>query len=50
MSSILNRVGKFLRVLRVSHNESAKDMAEKLGLSASYLSAIDFCSTIGACS
>lgn len=41
MGVIINRVGKFLRVIRISHNESARDMAEKLQISPSYLSAIE---------
>jgi len=34
-------IGKFLRVLRIKNNESAKDMAEKLDISPSYLAAIE---------
>lgn len=38
---MITEIGKFLRILRISKEESAKDMAEKLGVSSSYLSAIE---------
>lgn len=38
---MVTEFGKFLRILRVSRDESAKQMAEKLGVSASYLSAVE---------
>lgn len=37
----LNVYGKFLRKLRVDNNENMKDMAEKLNVSVSYLSAVE---------
>lgn len=36
-----NEIGKILRKLRVDKGETAKDMAKKLGITASYLSAIE---------
>ena len=33
--------GKFLRILRVSRDESAKTMAERFGVSSAYLSAVE---------
>ena len=36
-----NEIGKILRKLRVDAGETAGDMAEKLGVTASYLSAIE---------
>lgn len=33
--------GKFCRVLRIKHSEVLRDMAEKLGVSSSYLSAVE---------
>lgn len=38
---MVTEIGKFLRILRVSRDESAKTMAERLGVSASYLSAVE---------
>lgn len=38
---MVTEIGKFLRILRVSRDESAKKMAERLGVSASYLSAVE---------
>ena len=38
---MVTKIGKFLRVLRIKNNESAKEMAEKLDISPSYLSAIE---------
>ena len=38
---MITEIGKFLRVLRISNDEAAKDMAEKLKVSASYLSAVE---------
>ncbi len=38
---MVTEIGKFLRILRVSRDESAKSMAERLGVSASYLSAVE---------
>ena len=34
-------LGKFLRKLRIDHDEYLKDMAQKLNISISYLSAIE---------
>jgi len=33
--------GKFCRFLRIEHDEVLRDMAEKLGVSSSYLSAVE---------
>ena len=33
--------GKFCRVLRIKHDEVLRDMAKKLGVSSSYLSAVE---------
>ena len=38
---MVTEIGKFLRILRVSRDESAKSMADKLGVSPSYLSAVE---------
>lgn len=38
---MVTEIGKFLRVLRAEQGESAKDMAEKLQVSPSYLSAVE---------
>ena len=38
---MVTEIGKFLRVLRAERSESAKEMAEKLNVSASYLSAVE---------
>ena len=38
---MVTKLGKFLRILRISSNESAKDMSAKLEISPSYLSAIE---------
>ena len=37
----LTSVGKFTRKLRIDHDELLKDMAEKLGVTVSYLSAVE---------
>lgn len=34
-------LGKFLRKLRIDHDEYLKDMSEKLGVSVSFLSAVE---------
>ena len=33
--------GKYLRKLRIDHDEKLKDMAAKLGVTGSYLSAVE---------
>jgi transcriptional regulator with XRE-family HTH domain len=38
---MITEFGKFLRILRISKEDSAKSMAEKLGVSVSYLSAVE---------
>lgn len=38
---MVTEIGKFLRILRIENNQSAKEMAEKLGVSPSYLSAVE---------
>ena len=38
---MLTPFGKFLRKLRIDRGELMKDMAEKLGVTASYLSAVE---------
>ncbi|MEE8808381.1 MAG: helix-turn-helix transcriptional regulator [Lactimicrobium sp.] len=38
---MLTSVGKFLRKVRIDHGEILKDMADKLGVSASFLSAVE---------
>lgn len=38
---MLTPFGKFLRKLRIDHGELLKDMAEKLKVTASYLSAVE---------
>ncbi|MDD3947051.1 MAG: helix-turn-helix transcriptional regulator, partial [Clostridia bacterium] len=38
---MVTEFGKFLRVLRIQNNDTARQMAEKLNLSPSYLSAIE---------
>ena len=38
---MITEIGKFLRVLRAMEEESARDMAAKLGVSPSYLSAVE---------
>ena len=38
---MVTEIGKFLRILRVSNEESAKVMAERLGVSPAYLSAVE---------
>ena len=38
---MITEIGKFLRVLRAERCEVAKEMAEKLGVSPSYLSAVE---------
>ena len=37
----LTSFGKFTRKLRIDHDELLKDMAEKLGVTVSYLSAVE---------
>lgn len=41
MVARINKLSKFLKILRVSYNESAREMAEKLEISPSYLSSIE---------
>lgn len=36
-----SRVAKFLRILRIQNDENLKEMAENLGMSTAYLSAIE---------
>lgn len=38
---MVGKIGKILRKLRIDHNEALSDMAKKLDLSPSYLSAIE---------
>ena len=38
---MVTEIGKFLRVVRAERGESAKEMAEKLSVSGSYLSAVE---------
>ena len=38
---MLNEFGKTLRKIRIEHQELLKDMAEKLGVSSAYLSAVE---------
>ena len=38
---MITEFGKILRIIRINCGDSAKDMSEKLGISASYLSAIE---------
>ncbi len=38
---MITEFGKILRIIRINSGDSAKDMAEKLNISASYLSAIE---------
>ena len=38
---MITEIGKFLRILRIEKNESAKEMANKLNVSPSYLSAVE---------
>ena len=38
---MLTAFGKFCRKLRIEHEENLKDMAEKLGVTAAYLSAVE---------
>lgn len=38
---MITEFGKTLRIIRINCGDSAKQMAEKLGISASYLSAIE---------
>ena len=38
---MLTEFGKFLRILRISRNQSAKQMSDVLGVSNSYLSAVE---------
>ena len=37
----INEVGKFLRILRLEHSETLKDMADRLGCAPTYLSGIE---------
>jgi transcriptional regulator with XRE-family HTH domain len=39
--NVLTEFGRFLRKLRIDHGELIKDMAEKLEVTASYLSAVE---------
>ena len=41
MSGELTPLGKFLRKLRIDHNELLRTMAEKLGISMSFLSSVE---------
>lgn len=38
---MLTSIGKFLRKVRIDHEEILKDMAEKLGVSSAFLSAVE---------
>ena len=38
---MLTRFGKRLRTLRIEENQRLKDMADKLGVTAAYLSAVE---------
>ena len=38
---MLTELGKFLRKLRIDHSEILKDMADKLGVTVSFLSAVE---------
>lgn len=38
---LITQFGKFCRKLRIDHDEQLKDMASKLGITSSYLSAIE---------
>jgi transcriptional regulator with XRE-family HTH domain len=38
---VITDFGKILRIIRINRGESAKEMAEKLNISTSYLSAIE---------
>jgi transcriptional regulator with XRE-family HTH domain len=38
---MLTEFGRYLRKLRIDHGELIKDMAEKLGVTASYVSAVE---------
>ena len=38
---MLTRIGRFLRKLRIDHGEILKDMAEALGVSSAFLSAVE---------
>ena len=38
---MLTALGKFLRKLRIDNGEILKDMADKLGVTASFLSAVE---------
>lgn len=38
---MLTEFGKLLRIIRINSGDTSRDMAKKLGLSASYLSAIE---------
>ena len=38
---MLTSLGKFLRKIRIDHGEVLKDMADKLGVTASFLSAVE---------
>lgn len=38
---MLTSVGRFLRTLRIDHGEILKDMADVLGVSSAFLSAVE---------
>lgn len=38
---MITAFGKFCRVLRIEHNELLKDMADRLGVTSAYLSAVE---------
>lgn len=38
---MITAFGKFCRVLRIEHNELLKNMADKLGVTSAYLSAVE---------
>jgi len=38
---MLTALGKFCRMLRIKHDEVLRDMAQRLGVSSSYLSAVE---------
>ena len=41
MNGELTQLGKFLRKLRIDHNELLRDMSDKLGVAMSFLSSVE---------
>ena len=41
LRQMLTEFGKVMRIIRINSNESMRDMAAKIGMSAAYLSAIE---------